>query len=115
MVEGLNHFDANGNTIKIEQFNSTDQLVSRKLYSYDNRNAPTKNILGFDSFVYPWESGASINNVLTINQTDYNELNGSIENETNASYIYEYNDQNYPVYVTSNIDGVEYTSTITYY
>jgi len=111
----VHHFDNNGNTIKIEQYNSSDQLISRDLYSYDSKNAPTKNILSFDSFIYPWERGASINNVLTINHTDYNVLNGSIENETNTSYIYEYNDQNYPVYMTYNFDGNESSSTITYY
>jgi len=102
----LNYKD--GNLIK-DQFKS-GVSVSTRVYEYDNKRNPLKNILGFELLLN--ETECSTNNVLKTTRTDSGIPNSSV-------YLtnYIYNEKDYPLKQTSFTgDGksIEYEVEYTY-
>lgn len=98
----------NGNLVK-DQFIS-GVSVSTRVYEYDTKKNPLKNILGFDLLLK--ETECSANNILKISRTDSGLPDSSV-------YLtnYIYNDKDYPMKQTSLTgDGksIEYEIEYTY-
>lgn len=82
------YFDLAGNISKVEYLNQNNSISQTETYIYDNKNNPTKNIIGFSNGV--WGSSGLANNLIkkTISGTGINQI---------TNYSYQYNNQNYPV------------------
>ncbi|MWB95113.1 hypothetical protein GON26_12140 [Flavobacterium sp. GA093] len=97
-----------GNMVKEQEIIGSS--VSTRVYEYDSKNNPLKNIIGFDLLLN--ETPFSINNISKINRTET-----EFPDPVNYIYAYIYNDNNYPVKQTSFAgDGVsiEYEIEYTY-
>ncbi|WP_396171227.1 hypothetical protein [Flavobacterium sp.] len=87
-----NYLNSVGNLIK-QEYSSGNSGTSTKLFTYDTKNSPYKNILGYNAII-----DDSINNL-----TNTNSIGG-----LNQTYNYQYNDLDFP------ISQVEITQYVTY-
>ncbi|WP_223678718.1 hypothetical protein [Flavobacterium hibisci] len=89
---------------EITKITSTDS--PSRSYTYDDKNNPFKNILGYDkiSFVEGEASGI-VHNIVSEKDLD--------NNEVTSSYVFTYNAANYPTKVTESEEGE--TATVEYF
>lgn len=102
IVKSKQYFDEVGNIIRDEDFTNSTPIVT--IYTYDNKNNPFKNVIGFNIF-----KRYGVNNIITMT-TNYDTNNYNIE--TNS---YQYNDQGYPISCTSISNGKTTTTNYSYY
>lgn len=96
------YFDAAGNRIKIEQM-FQNKISATNYYTYDNKNNPFKNIIGYDQI--------------------YNNVNNIVMGKTVSSYStseltrsYTYNSNDYPIScLKTSSSGETSTDSIYYY
>lgn len=75
-------------------------------YTYDDKNNPTKNVLGFDKIAFDdSEASGVLHNIISEKDIDYD--------EELASYVFTYNSDNYPSKSVENEEGE--TATIEYF
>ncbi|MWB95114.1 hypothetical protein GON26_12145 [Flavobacterium sp. GA093] len=98
--EGTIYF-SNGEVSKILISNGTSRS-----YTYDDKNNPMKNVLGYDKIAFEdSEASGVLHNILTETDLDYDELE--------SSYSFTYNSDNYPTNSIENEDGE--TATVEFF
>lgn len=85
----------NDQKVKQEQFGPTGAIVNTSTYTYDDKNCPTKNILGF-KYLNGW---------LNDNSTDNNIMNVIESKFTSQTTTYQYNSNGYPTNETNTSGG----------
>jgi hypothetical protein len=95
---------SNGNQIKEEKLNSIGSVIYTAIYTYDNKNYPTKNILGYN---IAYSGNNYPNNLIKIVETS-----SGFNDVTNYSFVY--NSNNYPTQETWT-DGVNTEVTQYFY
>lgn len=102
--------DAIGEITKIENYDLSDNLTSKTVYTNDGKNSPFKNILGFNK--QPYFFGKYCN---TLTSDSYNS-SGQIV--TNSTFQYVYNSNNFPTSCSQNFynnGSLTSTTTIQYF
>lgn len=94
----------NGLITKVEH--NENGSVSTDIYTYDDKNAPLKNIRGIKEAIFEFFGEGAIS-FLPHNMTSFKEGSGT------DTYEYKYNDENYPVKATAtnpqgNVETYEY-------
>lgn len=93
----------NNQKVKQEQFSSTGAIVNTSTYTYDDKNCPTKNILGY-KYLNGWYNGNSEeHNILKITESKF----------TSQTYTYQYNSNGFPTIENSTSGG--YTEKTQYF
>lgn len=103
------YFDVSGNKIK-EEYLGNNVVNSTYYFTYDIKNSLYKNITGLKYLNSYGETFFSVNNLLSEKYSS----GGSSQITTNIVNTYQYNNQDYPISVTSTRYG-ETTSTGTIY
>jgi len=99
-------YGANNEISKIEEYH--DGLTDIHNYTYDSKNSPFKNILGFDKLTFiNSEADGALHNLLTENlaTNNFNE---------NITYEYTYNSSDYPKTSIEDSDGFIITTQYFY-
>ncbi|MFD2941307.1 hypothetical protein [Flavobacterium notoginsengisoli] len=89
----------NGNLIKVTYNHNQDSMGELK-FEYDTKSNPFKNVLGYKLLMHGSYS-IFINNIVEVTSTDI--FKGSVLNTRNYKTEYIYNNQGYPVKMTSNL------------
>lgn len=96
------YYDAARRLIKIEQM-FQNKISATNYYTYDNKNNPFKNIIGYDQIEN------SVNNIITEKT-----VSSYSTHESTRSYTYNSND--YPISsISTNSSGETYTGSFYYY
>ncbi len=93
----------NDQKVKQEQFGSTGAIVNISTYTYDDKNCPTKNILGYKYLNGWYNDNSKEHNILKINESKF----------TSQTYTYQYNSNGYPK-IENNTSG-GYTEKTQYF
>ncbi len=88
------YLDSVGEIIKIENYDLSDNLTSKSIYTNDGKNSPFKNILGFNK--QPYFFGRYCN-IMTLDSFDSNN-----QIVTNSTFQYTYNSNNFPTSASQN-------------
>ena len=87
----------NENKIKEEQRSSSGSIINTSTFTHDDKNCPTKNILGF-KYLNGWYDDNSPNNNILVRT----ESNSPSSKQT---YTYQYNDKGFPISVIHTVGG----------
>ena len=87
----------NENKIKEEQRSSSGNIINTTTFTFDDKNCPTKNILGF-KYLNGWYDDNSPNNNILVRT----ESNSPSSKQT---YTYQYNDKGFPISVIHTVGG----------
>lgn len=97
----------NNEVSMIEEYSDIDILTGTRLYTYDTKNSPFKNIIGFDKIQFIENEAVGIHhNIVTDNYTDFGVL-------TTYTTTYTYNDNNFPLTAVES-GGDDITTEYTY-
>lgn len=97
---------ADGEIRNIVEANPNGYINKTKVFSYDNKNNPFKNVTGFNLLLGGFMGGRNYN---VIQET----VNYSAGSSNTKTYTYSYNSDNYPVSISSSFGSQ--SQTITYY
>ncbi len=99
----------NGNMVKDQRFDDPTGYLSMTL-DYDTKNNPFKNIIGLNLVLGYYDSDFSVNNVSKLT------TNGIYSSPWSVSYVYEYDENNFPT-VAKHFDdkGNVYQTTKYFY
>lgn len=105
---GIINLDANQNIISNTDTDAISNEVTSYTYTFDDKNNPYKNIVGFEKIRYSWPSdeidGSILNNVLNVN----------INSSSNSITTYTYNALNFPITSTFSGNGETYNTQYFY-
>lgn len=87
----------NENKTKEEQRTSSGSIINTSTFTHDDKNCPTKNILGF-KYLNGWYDDNSPNNNILVRT----ESNSPSSKQT---YTYQYNDKGFPTSVIHTVSG----------
>jgi hypothetical protein len=97
---------ADGEIRNVIEARPNGSIDNTKVFSYDNKNNPFKNVTGINLLMGAFNGGRNYN---VIQET----VNSSAGSSNTITYTYSYNSDNYPVSISSSFGSQ--SQTITYY